>query len=77
MVEKRAEKKREARAEAKIKTDSPWLCIDGAWERWLEREARWISEAEWNKMKRGEEIRRTEKRLERLKRKGREAGRAE
>lgn len=78
IVEKRAEAEKMACKEAKVKTDSPWIGIDDKWERWLEKEARWISEEEWASLRRREEIRRAEKRLERLRREEeREAARAE
>lgn len=68
IVERRAEAERMARKESKVKTDSPWLGIDDKWERWLEKEARWATEEEWVRLRRREEIKRAEKRLERLKR---------
>lgn len=68
IVERRADSERLARKQAKIKTDGAWLCIDEKWETWLEKEARWASEDEWNQRRRRDEIARAEKRLERLRR---------
>lgn len=67
-VERRAEEERMARRHAKVKTDGAWICVDEKWEIWLESEARWASEEEWNQRRRREEITRAERRLERLRR---------
>lgn len=68
IVEKRAEKEKAIRADTKIKTEGPWICVNGKWERWLEKEARWTTEAEWNRERKKEEIRAAERKLERLRR---------
>lgn len=63
ILNKRAEVERARNETAKIKIEGRWICIEGEWQRWLEKEAKWITERDWEKRCREREKERLEAKL--------------
>lgn len=48
ILDRKADLERVKNNNAKISIEGDWICVDGVWTGWLDREARWITEKEWD-----------------------------
>lgn len=68
ILDKKADLERAKNHAAKITVEGDWICVDGAWTCWLDREAMWMSENDWNHREKEREKKKLEMKLAQLNR---------
>lgn len=68
ILDRKADLERAKNHRAKITIEGDWICVDGTWTVWLDKEAKWCSERDWDKREKEKEKKRLEAKLAILKR---------